>query len=542
METGVLNRIPIRGVDQQRARPLALGAARVDAPAAAGLCCAALALYLKTAAPGIYSFDAADLTLAAATWGIPHATGYPLFVLLGRLFVTLLPVGDAAYRMGAMTALFAALSVAILYALLRELRLGRPASALAAAAFGVSYYQWASAVVTKEHSLHDLLLAATLLLLARWSRPASWEPGIGKGAGFGWLVAATACYGLSLTNHLAAALYAPAMAAFALRTSAGRRLFAARGVTAAGILAGVLALSLLPYLYLPLAFMAKPAFDVAGHFDATGTFQPVNLGTWQGMLWMLSGRQFAGAIFGSPLGALPGQVFELLRWWWGTYFGLGAVLGAAGLKAFQARSRSFFRLAAAIALLHAAFFVTYAVGDRDSMFVPVYLLWAIPLAFGIEWLAGRLASVPARRGLFALLALGIAGGAAANYRLLDLSADQRPRDWAVNMLQRLPANATLLTRWDFSGPVRYEQLLEGMRPDVRVIDTFLMAPADLRRFVQATVDRQPLVVDDVSLLRKDDYPGICGEPLPGPAVDLRSGPGAGSRGPAYPGYALVRCP
>ncbi len=75
-----------------------------------GLFTAALTLYLVTAAPSVYSFDAAEFALASATWGIPHATGYPLFVLLGRLAMTVLPFGDAAFRIEVLTALFAALT------------------------------------------------------------------------------------------------------------------------------------------------------------------------------------------------------------------------------------------------------------------------------------------------------------------------------------------------------------------------------------------------------------------------------------------------
>src|SRR5579862_6662230 len=96
---GMLTRVPIRSLDAPRSRSLTLSASRVDALCATALFAGSLTLYLKTAAPGVYSFDAAEFSIAAATWGIPHATGYPLFVLLGRLFIQVLPLGDAAYRM-----------------------------------------------------------------------------------------------------------------------------------------------------------------------------------------------------------------------------------------------------------------------------------------------------------------------------------------------------------------------------------------------------------------------------------------------------------
>src|SRR6185436_2065263 len=43
-------------------------------------------LYLWTMAPTIYNLDSAELTTAAATGGITRATGYPLYLLLGRIW------------------------------------------------------------------------------------------------------------------------------------------------------------------------------------------------------------------------------------------------------------------------------------------------------------------------------------------------------------------------------------------------------------------------------------------------------------------------
>ena len=49
-------------------------------------------LYLLTLAPTIYNLDSAELTTAAATSGLVRATGYPLYLLLGRIW-SWLPIG-----------------------------------------------------------------------------------------------------------------------------------------------------------------------------------------------------------------------------------------------------------------------------------------------------------------------------------------------------------------------------------------------------------------------------------------------------------------
>ena len=58
-----------------------------------------LAAYLSTLAPDVTFTDSGELAAVAATLGVAHPTGYPLFTLLGHLW-TLLPLpGTVIYRM-----------------------------------------------------------------------------------------------------------------------------------------------------------------------------------------------------------------------------------------------------------------------------------------------------------------------------------------------------------------------------------------------------------------------------------------------------------
>jgi len=55
-------------------------------------------VYVRTLLPGVSFGDWADAQLNPYRLGIMHPTGYPLFVLLGKLF-TLIPAGSVAWRM-----------------------------------------------------------------------------------------------------------------------------------------------------------------------------------------------------------------------------------------------------------------------------------------------------------------------------------------------------------------------------------------------------------------------------------------------------------
>ena len=65
-------------------------------------------------------YDMGEFATAASTLGIAHNTGYPLLILLGKLF-TFLPVGDAAYRVNLMSAAFTALAVAVVFGIIHDL-------------------------------------------------------------------------------------------------------------------------------------------------------------------------------------------------------------------------------------------------------------------------------------------------------------------------------------------------------------------------------------------------------------------------------------
>lgn len=65
--------------------------------------------------------DSGDLISSAATLGIAHPPGYPAYVLITKLFLTVMPFGNVAYRVNVSSALLAAGCVALLFiVLLRE--------------------------------------------------------------------------------------------------------------------------------------------------------------------------------------------------------------------------------------------------------------------------------------------------------------------------------------------------------------------------------------------------------------------------------------
>jgi hypothetical protein len=489
---------PQTGERQGGVRSRALADLRLDWLAAGLAFLVPLAFYLRTACGTIYNLDSAELSAAAYSLGLPHPTGYPLYLLLGRMFISLLPVGDVGFRMNALSAVFGALTVGLVYQLGRRDGLVHPAALSGALFLAVSYYFWAEAVVAEVYTLHTALMAGLLLLLWQWDATRD----------FRWLAGWALLYGLSFGNHMATVLLAPAFAAFILATDT-------RGVLIPRRLAGLgllFVLGLSVYLYLPLRYLARPAFNYVGHFTTGGTFVPVDLMSSQGIAWMLSGQPFRGVMLSYGLAELPGEALTYLFRLFGNFGPVGLAAGLVGATAMIRRApRRFASLALAFAA-NALFFIDYRVVDKEMMFLPTYLVWAIWIAWGVVAIADWLqtgdplslwerARVRASKvndtqlgvsvvaGVF-LLAAGL--NLVRNFSLVDVHDDRRARLRGETVLSRVEPDAMVVGWWASAPVLDYLQVVEGRRPDVTVINRFLISPGDLRQLITRQAGRKPV--------------------------------------------------
>ena len=203
----------------------------------------AFILYLRTLAPTVLYYDLPDLRDSAMlqtkayVLGVPDYTGYPTYVMLGRLF-TFLPVGDVAYRVNLASAVYAALAVVLVYLVGVQLS-GRVVAAVAGAtAFAVSWLFWSQAIVAEVYTLNALFVALVLFVLLLWRGRRRDR----------YLLLAAFLMGLSLTHHLTSGLLLPAGLVFVLMVE--RRKLSDLGLVLKGV--GLFLLGLLPYLYLPI--------------------------------------------------------------------------------------------------------------------------------------------------------------------------------------------------------------------------------------------------------------------------------------------------
>jgi len=452
---------------------------------------APFALYLRTLAPTIYNLDSAELTTAAATGGLIRATGYPLYLLIGRVW-SLLPVGDVGYRMNLLSAVCGALTVALGERILRRLGVGAWARLAALALLAVAQFFWALALIAEVYTLHTAILAGVLLALLRWAdRPTP-----------GRLALATFLMGMGFGNHVATVLAAPGCLWFVLNAEPRKALEPrSLGLAAAGLAAG-----LVVYLYLPLVYWTRPEFNYVGWFDAAGEFEPVNLATLQGLWWLVSGKVFADVMMAYTTPELIREIghfgAELVR----AFMVIGIGPGLAGIVVAWRRSRALGGLLVLVFAISAGFYINYRVIDKDTMFLPAYLIWALWVGLGYQWLidwAGQ--PVAAARsgagrasvlGLKAVMAGAVVFALSWNWPLTDLSDDRSARERGEKILELARPDALIVGWWGTVPVVEYLQLVEGRRPDVQAINRFLIRHDDLVALLEREVDRRPVYIDE----------------------------------------------
>jgi hypothetical protein len=452
---------------------------------------APLLLFLATMAPTIYNLDSAEFTTAAYTGGLVRATGYPLYLLVGRIW-SRLPIGDVGYRMNLLSVVCGALTIALAYRVLRRLEVGGWAAFGALGLLVGSQYFWGLSLIAEVYTPHTALMTGILLLLLRFEEAPSPRR----------LAETTFLFGLSSGHHMATILMAPACFWFVLKTG-GRDCLRARFLLPSGF---TLMAGLSIYAYLPLVYLLEPIFNYAGSYGADGNFQAVDLTTVSGLWWLVSGQTFSGQMMAYNGTESIWQVGHLGTELWRAFVAIGVGPGLLGLVVLWRRHRSVAGLLLLMFLIHSGFYVNYAVGDKDTMFLPTYLIWALWLGVGYQWLLQwvgkhnppRYLSSPATATVLLrlLMVCAVVLALLLNGPLVDQSSDRSSRRRAEMILALMEPGGILIGWWDTVPAIEYLQLVEGRGEDVTAINRFLIELPDLREMVSSRLGSQPIYLDE----------------------------------------------
>jgi hypothetical protein len=436
------------------------------------LACVVGALYLRTLGPTVGQADTFEFQVVAPKLGIAHPTGYPLYILSGKLF-SWLPLGSIAWRVNLTSAVFGVLVVLLVHQIIYRLT-ERPLVALIASlALACSRVFWSQAVVAEVYTLHNMFVALVMLLLSGVVRGKRWvlssrgeedgasdhEQGIDRARrGLNLLYLLSFVLGLSFANHLTTALLLPAVALTLVfvRPHVGWRGWL--------IAAGLFVLGLSPYLYI---FLRWPM---------------LHDGTWMslGEFWRyVTGQQFGGALRLDAWHTDPTR-YEIIGRLLREPFGWpGLILGAFGLLWLTGKKPHLALVTALTFLAYAWYALSYYVPDVAVFLLPAHVILAVWLGLGMagtldahRGLAQR-AGFSARMGsitllaLFALLPLALLW---TNLAAVDQSDEREAYVWGERVLELpLARDAAILADSARISPLYYLQRIEGRRPDLDML-------------------------------------------------------------------------
>lgn len=424
-----------------------------------------LTLYLLTLSPGALGGDAGELQFVPAILGLPHPTGTPLYILLGKVW-SLLPLGpNVAWRMNLLAAVSAALAAVLVYQTVFMLT-RRAVPALAAAlslALGLTF--WEQAVLADKYAFNALMVALVVYLTLRWGQTRS--PITLNGLAL--------VYGLSLTHHRSMILLALPLLGYVWQRERAalwrdrRRLLR---------LAALCILPLLLYLYL---------FWAEGRGLPPGTWRPQTARQWYDYLFD-TGR--TGLVYVDMTDLADMLLFyarTLLR-----DFGWpGVLLGLGGL-AWQGRRRPADALFLLVNYVLQAFLAAnHHVPRHWVYFIPSFLIWALwigeawgGIGLGIEQVnMSSLARKLVWAGLALMMLIVPFLSFAERYRPLRQShlgwgtldawrqtlKTGHMADRIGQAIVEVEPGAVILCDWEQATPLWYYQQVEGLRPDVQMV-------------------------------------------------------------------------
>lgn len=407
-----------------------------------GIFLGACVIYGLTCCRTVFVGDAGELTLALTTAGIAHPPGYPLYTILGYLWLKLFFFLRPALAANLFSSAAAAGSAVVIFWLLEAIgrsRLPRPVAAGLAGAFAGAYPVWSSATNAEVYALSALLYSAALYAVAVFFMHGGRRPAL----------AAFFLSGLVLSHHFSAGVVIAALVLVMIF----RRHEATASLLVPAVILFILPLSL--YLYLYLRF--NPSL-------------PVNWMTGRSLsaVWgMVSGetyRQFVGLPTAADLFVFARKTGAASLMYFGPAIILMALPGLLMAVKENARMAVVFLVPAGLNLLLIA---TCHVPDYHGYVIPSLVSAVVFISVFLAWLLSRI-----RRGgvvTVVTAALLVVIPLTANYARCDISDFSLARQYGMDLLDSAPDGARLFLKSDNgSHTALYLHYVEGYRPDLEV--------------------------------------------------------------------------
>jgi 4-amino-4-deoxy-L-arabinose transferase-like glycosyltransferase len=424
-----------------------------------------LAFYIATLTPGVAFWDIGEMQTVPYLLGIPHPTGFPLFLLGGWLSSHMLPFGDPAWRISLFSALAAAGSAWLLWYLVAGVTRSGLAGLAAAIAFAGGHIVWTRAIRAEVHDL--VLFCSTLAIVA------AWRAGAGGSPRALWIAAVAS--GLGLATHPATLFIVPSVVVLAWPEL--QRARASERLRAAALLLGPLLL----YAYFPLrsAFVELHGLDPNHDLGLSGSalFDDGSPSSPKRFYEYVSGATFRpGLAFGASVTAAG--LAKIVAFWSGVMlkeFSIQLLAFAAIGLAILGFTKP--RLAAGfvtLLILTAPFAANYAVEvDAERYALPALWIVVCCAAVGVYSVVFAILRERGRpTGWFCAATLLVTlwpNAATVLGDVRDRTAFNDARGIGPGIVRHTKDGALIVATWNFATPLTYDRYVVQTLGSRRVV-------------------------------------------------------------------------
>jgi len=439
-----------------------------------------LTIYLKTLLPTVSGWDTGEFQTITYSLDIAHPTGYPAYILLGKLFITIFPFFSVAWKMNFFSALCTITGCIVLFLLNYNLTKNHFCSFTSSLILGLNPTIWRTSLRADPHTLHLLFICIIFFLIFKMIHKKRIK------------LFPITCFlvGISLGNHMLTIFTLPAV--FLTLTTiffANKNINKSLHITLLSLF--VLLLGLSVYILLPiLGTIKKPL---------TTNYQ---INNFQNFKRHVLGQDFQGFV----KGWVKGDFLLSLKYYLSVhsvYFpilvSLTALIGFLILFYEKFKISFLFTITFFLTLI---FSLKYPNADLERYFMVPFLIFIIWFNYGISFMNRFAKNLFPKKtylnklSLFFFCCLFLIPVIAfysfnfrKNYFELDQSKNFHNLSHAYETFNNIDKNGIIISWWSPATPLWYLQKVEGIRKDVKI---FLLSHYEWEEKIKQKIDNYPV--------------------------------------------------
>ncbi|MDF1613010.1 DUF2723 domain-containing protein [Stygiobacter electus] len=436
-----------------------------------------LVLYSFTLAPSVVQIDSGELATVQYTLGIAHPTGYPLFTIIGYLFLNI-PLGlRKITQANLLAAIWCSFSIYFfakaVYLLMNNYNLNKKDQvkknkksvnqisfsddqkliSVIAGSFFLAFSKtfWLQSTSVEVYSLQTFLFSIIIYFILR----AYFSKEIKN-----WFYVGLS-FVLGFANHMTTLLVIP----FAATLFFYKEKFSSNSIK---IIVKTILISLpfliIIYFYLPIRAIQNPIMNWGNPINFENFWRHFTGKQYQ--VWMFASLDAAKKQLGYYLSNFPSEF---------TFVGL--IIGVIGLIYLSKTNRNIFIATLFTFLFSVLYTINYDIVDIDSYFLLSYLIFSIWIVFGFVYLYEKLSKrLRNNNYIIPIFVLVIFIPFVTNKNNASQNDIYIFEDYTKTILNGVEKNSIILSyQWDyFISASYYFQYVENFRKDVVVIDKELL--------------------------------------------------------------------